>query len=241
MGARPWPNAPSSSSDGIAAVLLLVLLVAVVVAGWAPYSRGDWLLENALFPPLLALLVALRFGRARVHLSGTAWVALCLFLLLHEVGAHYTYSLVPYRKWLQSLGLPASVVGRNHYDRVVHFAYGLLVARPVAEVMAARTGLAGRALLATAVAWMALGSMLYELIEWTASMVFGAGLGVAYLGTQGDPWDAQEDMALALSGSLLWACLPGSGKSRPALRGDLAAQVKPAVDNNVSAHTQTRG
>jgi putative membrane protein len=86
-------------------------------------------------------------------------------------------------------------------------SYGLLVSQPVSEILAARGGLRGRVPRATTVAWMAFGSMLYELIEWMAAVGFGGDLGIAYLGTQGDPWDAQKDMALALLGSLLWACV----------------------------------
>ena len=240
---KPEPRrAPAAGADGLATVLLIALLAAMVLAGRAPYSREDWLLENALIPPVLAVLAALRFGRARVRLSTTAWLALFLFLLLHEVGSHYTYSFVPYRQWLQSLGLPLALVGRNYYDRMVHFAYGLLVAQPVAEVIAARTGMAGRSLLATTVAWMACGSMLYELIEWGAAMAFGGDLGVAYLGTQGDPWDAQRDMALALSGSLLWACIPGSGKPPLAqVRATVRASNEVGYPPNIGRATNERG
>jgi putative membrane protein len=231
---RPeWLRMPPDNADRWAVVLLMALLSIMAVAGRAPYSREDWLLENALLPPVvvaLAALAALRLGRSRTGLSRTAWVALFLFLLLHEIGAHYTYSLVPYRHWVESLGLPLGDGGRNHYDRVVHFAYGLLVAQPVAELLAARAGLAGKALLATTVAWIAFGSMLYELVESAAAMVFGGDLGIAYLGTQGDAWDAQKDMVLALCGSVLWGCLRAAREAvstvayaRRAMTGSAAA------------------
>jgi putative membrane protein len=222
------PETPTASADRWAVTLSMVLLAFMAVAGLSPHSREDWLLENALVPPVLALLAALRFGRPRACLSRAAWVSLFLFLLLHEIGAHYTYSLVPYRQWTDALGL-APDGGRNHYDRIVHFAYGLLVAQPVFEVLAARTGLAVTARLATTVAWMAFGSMLYELIEAAAAAVFGGDLGMAYLGTQGDAWDAQKDMALALSGSLLWVCLHAAGRAATGAASVRRAVRKPAV------------
>lgn len=211
---HPHPEQRGTSAvavDPWVVVLWMTLLASMTVGGLAPHSREDWLLENALVVPVLAVLAALRFGPVSMRLSRTAWLTLFLFFLLHEIGAHYTYSLVPYRHWAQSLGLSLVDGERNHYDRVVHFAYGLLVARPVAEILAGRSGFAGKALLATTVAWVGFGSMLYELVEAAAAAVFGGDLGVAYLGTQGDVWDAQKDMALALSGSLLWACLHAVG------------------------------
>lgn len=200
-----------ANTDRLALLLLMAWLVAAVVAGIAPHDRQDWLLENALVPPALVVLLALRFGHPPVVLSRAALVAAFVFLLLHELGAHYTYSFVPYRAWVDALGWSLPGGTRNHYDRAIHFAYGLLVSQPVAEILAVRCGLRRFAWRATTVAWMAFGSLLYELIEWAAATVFGGDLGVAYLGTQGDPWDAQKDMAMALLGAVLWACLPARG------------------------------
>ena len=130
-----------------------------------------------------------------------------LFACLHAVGAHYTYSLVPYDAWAEELTgrTLSSRLGweRNHYDRLVHFSYGLLLAYPAREVflrVADVRGFWGYYLPLDVV--MAT-SMLYELIEWGAAMAFGGELGVAYLGTQGDPWDAQKDMALATAGAVV--------------------------------------
>ena len=84
----------------------------------------------------------------------------------------------------------------------------VLLAPAVADWTAARTPLRGRALRVVVVALLTAGSALYEMIEWLAAEAFGGELGAAYLGTQGDQWDAQKDMALALAGSLLWVLLP---------------------------------
>ena len=114
---------------------------------------------------------------------------------------------MPYDAWFETLTgrTLSSVTGwdRNHFDRLVHFLYGLLLAYPAREVflrVADVRGFWGYYLPLDVV--MAT-SMLYELIEWGAAMLFGGDLGVAYLGTQGDPWDAQKDMALATAGAII--------------------------------------
>jgi putative membrane protein len=138
-------------------------------------------------------------------LSRVSYTLIFLFLCLHAVGAHYTYSLVPYDAWVESLTgrTLSSLTGweRNHFDRLVHFSYGLLLAYPAREVflrVANVHGFWGYYLpLDVAMAT----SVFYELIEWGAAVALGGDLGVAYLGTQGDPWDAQKDMALASVGA----------------------------------------
>jgi putative membrane protein len=185
--------------------VLLGLLVALAVAlGIAPHDRADWLLENALLFAAVAALVA---THRALPLSRVSYTLIFVFFCLHSVGAHYTYSLVPYDEWMAALTgrTLSSRTGwnRNHYDRLVHFCYGLLLAYPAREVflrVADVRGFWGYFLPLDVV--MAT-SMLYELIEWAAAMVFGGDLGTAYLGTQGDPWDAQKDMALATAGAAL--------------------------------------
>ena len=178
------------------AVLLGAFLVWFVGWGIAPSFREDWLLENVL---VFVAVPALVWAYPRFRFSNPAYVYLFVFFCLHEVGAHYTYSLVPYREWLPALALTE----RNHYDRLVHFAYGLLVTPALFEVFGAYSP--GRA------AWRWLlpatsmfgHSVIYEGVEWAAAEIFGGDLGVAYLGTQGDPWDAQKDMLLAALGTTL--------------------------------------
>lgn len=181
--------------------ILLALLAAVsLLLGIAPHDRADWLLENALLFAGVAVLV---FTHRSLPLSRVSYTLIFFYLCLHAVGAHYTYSLVPYHDWLEAIGIGPAGEGRNHYDRLVHFCYGLLLAYPVREVfvrVADARGFWGYYLPLDVV--MAT-SMIYELIEWAAASFFGGELGVAYLGTQGDPWDAQKDMALASLGGIL--------------------------------------
>lgn len=170
----------------------------------APRDRADWALENVLvvlFVP--ALLASLRW----FPLSRLSWTLILVFLSLHSVGAHYTYSEVPYDAWSQALlGFrlnDALGLERNHFDRLVHFSYGLLLAYPMRELflrVADARGFWGYFLpldltLST--------SAIFELFEWGAAELFGGDLGVAYLGTQGDIWDAHKDMALAGLGALI--------------------------------------
>jgi putative membrane protein len=164
----------------------------------APVDRQTWILENVLVL-LFGLLAWLL--RHRFSLSRAAAVGLWTFLVLHAVGAHFTYSEVPYQTAVQTfLGFDGE---RNHYDRVVHFAAGLLLTQMVFELLAQafRPSVLGARVFAVCVAMAA--SLVYELIEWAAAVVFGGDAGAKYLGTQGDTWDAQKDMALASLGACL--------------------------------------
>ena len=189
------------SSDRWPLALLIAFAVVFVALGIAPRYRQDWLLENLLVLVAVPLLVV---THRRLRFSNFAYGCLFLFLVLHEVGAHYTYSEVPWRDWLAALtgGDGADQAGRNHYDRVVHFAYGLLIMPAVREFMAARMPAQGLWIWLMPVLFVMSHSVIYELVEWVAAVVFGGDLGVAYLGTQGDEWDAQKDMALAAAGAV---------------------------------------
>jgi len=184
-------------------VLLGLFLVEWTVLAIHPLDRSDWMLENALAVAAIGLLaVTYRWFR----FSRFSYTLLFVFLCLHEIGAHYTYAKVPYQAWLQALGWPGLqglAEGRNHFDRLAHFSFGLLLSYPLREIFVRVAQARGF--------WsyylpldmtMAL-SMIFELIEWGAATFFGGDLGVAYLGTQGDPWDAQKDMALASLGGLI--------------------------------------
>jgi putative membrane protein len=182
-------------------VIYGVLWLALAIS---PRDRADWALENALVVVFVPALVAsLRW----FPLSRLSWTLVLVFLSLHTVGAHYTYAEVPYDAW--SLALFGrrlnDLLGlkRNHFDRLVHFSYGLLMAYPMRELflrVADARGFWGYFLpldltLST--------SATFELLEWAAVEVFGGDLGGAYLGMQGDVWDAQKDMALAGLGAAI--------------------------------------
>jgi putative membrane protein len=119
-------------------------------------------------------------------------------MMLHALGAHYTYAMVPYQVWIPSLA-----GGRNMFDRLVHFSYGLLLAYPIREMFLRIGNVRGFWGYFLPLDLTMSTSMLYELIEWGAAEYFGGDLGQAYLGTQGDVWDAHKDMALASLGALI--------------------------------------
>jgi putative membrane protein len=187
-----------------AASLLALFAVVFVALGWAPSYREDWLLENLLVFLLVPFFVV---TYPRLPLSKISYTALFLFFCLHEVGAHYTYAEVPYDQWFQTLlggGLNQALGWeRNHFDRLVHFSYGVLIVYPMREIflrVADARGIWGYLFPLLVVMST---SLLFELIEWAAAMIFGGDLGMAYLGTQGDIWDSHKDSTFAILGALL--------------------------------------
>jgi putative membrane protein len=193
-----------TSSARYPATLLAILLVWTVILGIAPHYRQDWLLENVLLALALPVLV---LTYRDLRFSNAAYTCLFVLFMLHEVGAHYTYSLVPYDTWSTAL-LGTSLddllrFERNQFDRAVHFLYGVLVAPAVVELFAAKAPPVGVWRFLMPLFFMNAHAVIYETIEWLAAEAFGGDLGAAYLGTQGDPFDAQKDMALAFVGTLL--------------------------------------
>jgi len=126
-------------------------------------------------------------------------VLITLFLTLHAVGAHYTYAKVPFGFWLEHV----FDLSRNPFDRIVHFGYGLLLAYPIREVLVRLAGVRGWWSFYLPVSATLAQSGLFEVIEGLAARMVSPELGIAYLGTQGDEWDAQKDMSAALTGAVL--------------------------------------
>jgi putative membrane protein len=175
-----------------------------VVLAVNPVSRSTWLLENLLVVLLVGVL-ALSYRSFR--LSRVSYTLIFGFLVLHEIGAHYTYSLVPYDAFWQRVfgwSLDAALgFERNHFDRAIHFAYGLLFAYPIREIFLRVVAVRGFWGYALPLDVTMSTSMIYELVEWGAAVTFGGELGQSYLGTQGDVWDAHKDMALASLGAMV--------------------------------------
>jgi putative membrane protein len=171
-------------------VLVLLWLVFSIVLGIAPRQRADWLMEHIVVAAGLAILVVT--GRWFVF-SKTS----------------YTYSEVPYLEaWASLTGEPIPAGGtRNHFDRIIHFLYGLMLTRPWREAfyfaMTPRRDFWSHLVV---VSFSMATSLLYELFEWAAAVLWGGEAGMAFLGTQGDVWDAHKDMLLATIGSVL-ACV----------------------------------
>ncbi len=167
-----------------------------VLCAIRPLYPSDWLLENLL---VFATVPALVYAYRRQPLSDLSYGLIAVFMALHAVGAHYTYSEVPLGRGLSDLmGLE-----RNHFDRIVHFAFGLLITYPVRELLY-NVGRMGPALSGlTSFALIAAASGIYEIIEMVAALIVSPETALAFLGVQGDVFDAQKDSALAMVGSLI--------------------------------------
>ncbi|NYF35111.1 DUF2238 domain-containing protein [Stenotrophomonas sp. JAI102] len=177
-----------------------------LLAAVEPYHRRDWLLENLLVFIAIPYVV---FQQWKRPFRPATNVSLLLFLCLHAVGAHFTYSEVPYDAWAQKLAgyRITDLFGwdRNHFDRLVHLAYGLLVFPAARELYARRAVASELTLTLIATQFIVATSAAYELIEWGAVLVVDQDLGMAYLGIQGDVWDAHKDVLLASAGAIISA------------------------------------
>ena len=171
----------------------------------APHDRSDWLLENLL---VFASVAGLVLGYRRIVLSNLSYLLLFVFMALHAMGAHYTYSLTPLGFWIQEVfGL-----ARNPYDRIVHLAFGLLLTYPVRELTLRRLHVHRAWSYGIPLVAVLSFSASYEILEGWAARIVDPELGLAFVGAQGDPWDAQKDMSLALLGAL--SCLTATAVYR---------------------------
>ncbi len=160
-----------------------------------PFSRSDWLLENLLV--FIGLPVVFFLNR-RYDFSPLSIGAIFLFFIFHSIGAHYTYAEMPLFHWFSVwFGL-----GRNHYDRVVHFLFGFLLFQPMFECFykaGSACSMAGFVALCLLISL----SSLYEILEWLVVISVYPELGAQFLGIQGDEWDSQKDHALGALGAFI--------------------------------------
>lgn len=167
-----------------------------VLMAVAPRDRSDWLLENLLVFIVAGFLLA---TYRAFPLSNLSYLLITIFLTLHAVGAHYTYEHAAPGYWLKDLlGLK-----RNHFDRLVHFAFGLLLTYPLWESLQRVVKASRFWLYFLPFAIVLAASSFFEKLEFIVAQIVSPELGTAYLGTQGDVWDAQKDMMAAMLGALL--------------------------------------
>ncbi|MGH3312500.1 MAG: DUF2238 domain-containing protein [Streptomyces sp.] len=187
--------------------LVITVTAALLVSGVAPYDRATWLMET--FWVILGVPLAVLVWR-RFPLTALLCCLLALHALVLVLGGHYTYARVPLGEWLQDgLGL-----ARNPYDRIGHFVQGFVPAILVREILVRRSPLRGSRWLAPLVVCGCLAfSAFFELIEWWAALIGGSGAD-DFLATQGDVWDTQWDMFLALSGATSALLLLGKPHDR---------------------------
>jgi putative membrane protein len=186
------------------AVLGGLFAILFAFSAYRPLDTHAWWLENVLVFLSVGYLVA---TYRRLPLSRISYTLIFLFLCLHETGAHWTYAEVPYDAFTRdTFGFSFNeLMGweRNHFDRLVHFLYGFLIAYPIREVFVRVAQVRGFWGYFLPLDLTMSTSMIFELFEWVAAEFFGGDLGIAYLGSQGDVWDAHKDMLLASVGALL--------------------------------------
>ncbi len=198
---------------------LLILLVATLAATAASFWEAPYQSELRLqHVPTVVGLIGLWCVVETRWLSPVDVLCLLTFLWLHLIGARWIYSYVPYDRWaIWWCGTSLSDLcgwQRNHYDRLVHLASGVLFVPPVWEFVQ-RRGLTGSGVIAavSVSVVLAIGAA-YEILEWTISLLFAPAYAESYNGQQGDLWDAQKDLALAGAGALVMAAWLAFGPQR---------------------------
>jgi putative membrane protein len=175
--------------------LILALVVSLIISGWHPYDRTTWMLE--VFPIAIALPVL--FATYKTF-PLTTFLYICIFVhaLVLILGGTYSYARVPFgfslQEWFD--------LSRNPYDKIGHFFQGFVPALVAREILVRKHIINGAKMLGFLIVCIVLAiSATYELIEWAAALALGQGAD-EFLGTQGDPWDTQSDMFLALVGAI---------------------------------------
>lgn len=188
-------------SPALPLICLAVYVAAALVAAIEPVAFGTWAMESSI--PFVAVVVLVATWPKK-PLSNRAYLQITAFALLHTVGSHYTYSLVPPGNWLRD----TFEVGRNHYDRLVHFSFGALLFYPMREVLFRDDSKQKlRHQLLYTLGLMALIGVSYELAEWWIALVVTPDAGNAFLGSQGDVWDSHKDLLCNTSGGLVAAAV----------------------------------
>ncbi len=176
-------------------ILLFIFLVVSIWSAISPKTRIDWFLENILV--WLAFIAILIF-RNKIRLSDWSYIQVTVYLSLQVYASHYAY-MPPIGMWIGHL------IGstRNDYDRLVHFCFGFLLFLPIKECFQNAFGLSRRVAIFCSLLIIGAGSAIYEIIEWLAALVLAPQAAIDFLGSQGDVWDTQKDMAMAILGSLI--------------------------------------
>jgi putative membrane protein len=212
MTASPHEDFPGAGASRRAmAWMLAVVLPALVVSGIEPHGRGIWFLE--VFPVMLVVPILLATYR-RFPLTTLLYWLIGVHALILMLGGHYTYARVPFGFWLQDL----FEFSRNHYDRIGHLAQGFIPAIATREILIRASPLGSSRWLPFITVSVCLAvSATYEFLEWWTALLAGAGAD-EFLATQGDVWDTQWDMFLAVCGAVAALVLLGRAHDRALAR-----------------------
>jgi len=180
-------------------LIFISLIIFSIATCICPLFPNEQLLQHIGTFILLSLLA---YDLKRNNLSIASFLCLSVFVIFHIIGARYIYSYVPYDKWINSLfNLNLSIIGRNHYDRFIHLIFGFLAFPYLFEILTRPSNI--KVWVAILLSWALIQtlSMLYEVFEWLLTLVLSSEAADNYNGQQGDIWDAQKDMSLALISS----------------------------------------
>ena len=196
---------------------IAVILISVILTTLSPIYPNQQLLQH--LGTLVVMLPVIFDLRSKV-LSRSAILGITVFTLIHVIGARYIYSYVPYNEW--SVHLTGFDIHdffqfqRNHYDRFVHFSFGILFL-PYTRDLVQRYFDISKKIAVLVIAWLFIQtfSMFYELFEWSLTIMMTENMATDYNGQQGDIWDAHKDMALAMLGSTISTIAVGFSKTKP--------------------------
>ncbi len=195
MSTDSLPQAPAAETRALLVAASIVMLAGLVWSGWQPYDRATWWMEVA---PVIVVLPLLWATHRRYPLTSLLLVLVTLHAAVLMLGGAYTYARVPLGFWMQDWWQ----LSRNPYDKIGHFMQGFVPAIAAREILLRGGYVRGGRMLAFIVVCIVLAiSATYEFIEWGAALALGQGAD-EFLGTQGDPWDTQSDMFMALIGSV---------------------------------------
>jgi putative membrane protein len=188
-------HASSAHSSRLLAALTLIVGAALIASGIKPYDRATWFMEVA---PVLVAFPLLWWTRRDFPLTTLLYWLIAIHALVLVLGGAYTYARVPLGFWMQDL----MSLSRNPYDKIGHFMQGFVPAMVAREILLRGNYVNGKKMTFFLCVCVALAiSAVYELVEWWAALALGQGAD-EFLGTQGDPWDTQSDMFLAMLGAL---------------------------------------
>lgn len=184
-----------SFSENYPKYCLFIYLIVWTLLALKPLNRLDWFLEN-LLPFIFVPLLVLTYKKFRF--SNLSYTLMAIFMVLHAIGAHYTYSEVPFIKFLFSIFFK-----RDNYDRLVHFTFGLLMVYPLMEFLMKFAGIKKAWSYIIPINIIMSASAAYEIIEWIVAIIVQPDNAIAWLGIQGDLFDSEKDMLMAAIGAII--------------------------------------
>lgn len=190
------PVRKTFSQNLLLKIYLLIFFICWIGTFINTTNKANWYTENAL---TIIFLVLLTSTYRKFRFSDLSYTLFFIYILLHIYGAEYTYAENPFGYWLKDV----LHLERNHYDRIVHFNFGFMLAYPMRDYFKNHFEWPNWVCWILPIEITLSFSAAYELVEWLVADIFFPSEGTAYLGTQGDVWDAQKDMGLAFSGAVL--------------------------------------